>query len=96
RASGIVIWDSDGKVLEPIESARERTRQMGSYFGVFIRPGKSVTGSVNLARWFDLTKTEQYTLQFQKKDRISGEIVKSNVLTLVVSPTESHESGCQP
>jgi hypothetical protein len=48
----------------------------------------SVTESIDLARWFDLSKQGKYTLQVQKQDPVSKMMVDSNKLTITVLPKD--------
>lgn len=80
------MWDSEGGVLQPVESARETPGRRRSGLGTVIPPNKSITEFINLAKWFDLSKAGEYTLQVNKRDPISKVIVESNKVTIKVVP----------
>jgi hypothetical protein len=82
--AGISIWDGKGNQLPPrVEFKNYFTV---SRFGMFIYPGKSLTQSVNLNKWFDLTTPGQYTVQAKRKVPKSDSVVESNKLTITVIP----------
>jgi len=84
--AGISIRDSDGNQLAPRDEFKPRPDAIHSRFGVNIPPGKSITESVDLNRWFDLTKPGQYTVQAKKRIPGSHSFVESNKLTITITP----------
>ena len=86
RTSGILVWDGTGKVLEPVESTKDRVDARLNGAGTEIPPGKAIMEPVLVNRWFDLSKPGQYTLQLRKKDPIGGGWIESNQLTIKVVP----------
>ena len=84
--AGISIWNSSGGQLSPRDQFKPGTPTFGSHFGMYIEPGKSITESVNLNRWFDLTKPGQNIVQASKKIPGSQSVVESNKLTITVVP----------
>jgi hypothetical protein len=87
--AGIVVHRSDGSAVEPKEDFKLRPGMKISGFAAAIPPGKSVTEAINLSRWFDLIVPGKYEVQLQKGDHVSGSIVKSNTLTIEVTPASS-------
>lgn len=52
----------------------------------YIEPGESVMDEIILTDMFDLTVAGNYTIQLSRKDDISGTVVNSNMITLIVTP----------
>jgi hypothetical protein len=86
HGAGITVWDSEGTELLPVESARDTPGARRSGISTVIPPSKSITEFVNLAKWFDLSKPGDYTLQVHKRDPISKTMVDSNKITITVIP----------
>ena len=84
EASGIEVWDSAGKALDPLEEFRESNYQVHHIFATFVPAGRSVIESIPVSHWFDLRKPGKYTLMVRIKDPISKALVESNQLTVTV------------
>ena len=86
QEAGMIVWDQNGHALSPRDGFKERPDTIHRGMGVVIRPGKSVTESVDLNKWFDLTTPGQYTVQSSRKVPGDGEMVESNKLTITITP----------
>ena len=84
QEAGISIWDSSGNQLPPRDEFKSYFTL--SRFGMIIDPGKSIIESVDLNRWFDLTKPGQYTVQAKKRIPGSKSFVESNKLIITLVP----------
>lgn len=84
KEAAISIWDSNGSQLATRDEFKSYV--LHSSFGVFIDPGKSMTESVDLNRWFDFTKPGQYTVQARKRVPKSDAVVESNKVTITIIP----------
>ena len=49
-------------------------------------PGKSITDHVSISKMYDLSKPGKYTIQFRRLDEVSKTLVKSNKLTVTITP----------
>jgi hypothetical protein len=86
QEAGISIWDSNGNQLPPRDEFKPRPDSIHSGLGMGISPGKSITESVDLNRWYDLTKPGQYTVQARKRIPGSNSVVESNKLAITILP----------
>jgi hypothetical protein len=84
REAGISIWDSNGNQLSPRDEYRSYV--LHSKFAMLISPGKSIVESVNLNKWFDLTKPGQYKMRARRKIPGSDSFVESNELAIAITP----------
>jgi len=82
--AGITIWDSIGNELP--RRGEFQSYSSPSNFGQIIDPGKSATETVDLNRWFNLTKPGQYTVQARKRIPGTNSFVESNKLTITITP----------
>ena len=53
---------------------------------LFIEPGKSVTETIAIPGLYDLSRPGKYTIQVQRLDHVTMNTVKSNTITVVVTP----------
>jgi hypothetical protein len=86
QAAGVQISDSDGVELLPKEEFKGKPYTKASGIGLVIRPSASITESVYLDRWFDLTKPGQYTVKVRKAIPGSKLRIESNQLTISITP----------
>jgi hypothetical protein len=82
--SGIIILRSDGSRVEPIHQPQPGDIKSG--MGIGLEPHKGGTESLNLGRFFDLTKPGQYSVQVKKRDPQNNLDVGSNLLTITITP----------
>jgi len=85
----IVIRDDQGnsplsKIGRDIAAGRDWL--VGSEHSFTIEPGKTVTERVGVPSTYDLSQPGKYTMQVQKRDPYSKTVVKSNTITLTVTP----------
>jgi hypothetical protein len=59
---------------------------MGSIITYFLKPGETIKDGLTLNRLYDLTKPGKYTIQCQRFDEESNSWVKSNKITITVTP----------
>ena len=86
QKAGISIVDSNGDQLSPREQFKPGKPVIRSGLGMYIDPGKSLTESVDLNKWFDLTKPGQYTVQAKKRIPGTKSFVESNKVTITIVP----------
>jgi hypothetical protein len=59
---------------------------VGSDHSVPVSPGKALTERVVIPKTYDIGQPGRYTVQVQKHDPYSGTVVKSNTITITVTP----------
>jgi hypothetical protein len=90
RLMDIQIRDSDGTPAPETERGKIIHRRAGPLAGGngFLhdcKPGETFTEQSDLSAEFELTKPGTYTVQASRYDSVSGQVVKSNTLTLTVT-----------
>lgn len=62
--------------------------EAGSVIGFTVKPGKTIgeKSQDDLSKWWDFSKPGKYTIQAEDWDRASKSFVKSNTITLTVTP----------
>jgi hypothetical protein len=60
--------------------------RMGSNILFPVKPGEALKDGIIVGNLFDLSKPGKYTVHVQRPDRISGNIIKSNTITITVTP----------
>ena len=51
-----------------------------------LKPGKTLTDHVNVSKMYDLSQPGKYTIEFRRLDEETKTFVKSNKITLTVTP----------
>jgi purine nucleosidase len=82
-SAGITVWDSGGNILSRAEAAQFHH---GSIFASMVESGKTITESLNVGRFFDLTKPGEYSIEIEGRDQDSKSVSKSNTVTVTVTP----------
>ena len=86
-AAGVILRDNQGSQLQPLEYWRETPDKIPCMIGGGAGPHQNVQESIDLARWFDLSKPGEYSIQITKTISIAAdtrEARKSNVLEIKV------------
>jgi hypothetical protein len=81
RDSGIVIKDSGGDVVLPIQRGPIKGSML--FFGV--DPGKKHLESADISKQFDLTKPGQYSIMVQRMDQVTHQMIASNTVNITVT-----------
>jgi hypothetical protein len=87
KAAGITIRGDQQNALEPRREFREAPDQIPCNLGGGVTPSKSVTESVVIGRWFDLSRPGRYSIQLDRRIfTASGvpETRKSNILEIEI------------
>ena len=78
RRAGIKVWNSDGLELQPIPAVTDESSFLRSGFPTIVPPNRRITESINLIRWFDLSKQGNIPCNFKRKtlllERLSSQI----------------------
>lgn len=92
-AMHIMIFDSEGKeVPEAPELSKKQAKEpglmprTGTIFTAAVKPGRPYTEIFDVTEDYDLSRPGKYTIQAQKWDGFSKSRVKSNTITLTVTP----------
>lgn len=81
---GIIVKDSSGTILPSIYANKIPFRLSGMGFGIV--PDKTHIEFVYLNKLFDLKKPGNYTVQFQRMDRQTHQLISSNILEISITP----------
>lgn len=89
----IMIFDSAGKeVQETPDWRKKHARDPGlvprtaTIFVAPVKPGQPYTETFNLTEQYDLSKPGKYIIQAQRWDGFSMTLVKSNILSFIITP----------
>jgi hypothetical protein len=84
----IEVKDAAGHVMEPTAYGREalQHQQEESRMVEFVQPGKAALQTAHVAKVVSLTRPGRYSVQVFRKDPKTGNVVRSNELTLNVVP----------
>lgn len=84
--AGMVVLNSDGARLQPRDCARRTSGGRISMPNEMFSPKRSITYALNIAKWFDLSVPDQYSIQV--KQRVSGSNldVESNRVVVTIIP----------
>lgn len=82
--SEITVLTSEGQRVGPLHKPQPGERQSG--LGIGLGPHESSSESLNLGRFFDLTKPGKYSVQVKKRDPENNRIVESNIVTINITP----------
>jgi hypothetical protein len=82
------VRDSRGNLVPLTKDGQELQKQFGARGGnlVPVQPGKTERGDILLDRVYDLSQPGTYTIQVHRLDETSKTVVKSNTITLIVTP----------
>ena len=58
-----------------------------------LKPGKFITDRVNVSKLYDLNEQGKYTIQIQRFDSESKTFLKSNEITVTITPKQDRRRG---
>jgi hypothetical protein len=88
----VLVVDGNGKLAPKTRFYHEASDEPpgaihgGSYIVETVKPGEELHGELTLGTFFELTRQDKYVVHLQFRDPSSGTTVKSNALSIDVTP----------